>query len=237
MYEVGKRNGREPADGTKKRRRMMKEKKLQEAIKAGMEFLSGTNHKNQGGEYWYSTTTNRWQKGDHDRLYVEMKYGRAGKWRRSAKLYIDLSTLEIHEGGGINPNAAERETLERMARVIVDILSQPEMDTADGPAEGQEPADGTEKTKEKKIVKVEKDGGKYAVVGQITGTVYFSGTRFDCCSNMSHAGYEAEERRLADYQNSDQYRSEEAEAIEKYAQEAYEEDQKILEKIAREGLG
>ena len=68
--------------------------------------IQNSEYCDQSGDYWYRTTVNEWERGGHHRLYVNMSYGRSGKWSRKASAYLDLNKMEIVEQSG--GNAAER---------------------------------------------------------------------------------------------------------------------------------
>ena len=73
-------------------------------------------------EYWYNFSTGMWEKGEMERLYLNLKYGRTykgrSKWKRGVTYYIDLKTGEAVESSREYNNARERGLMEELAEVV-----------------------------------------------------------------------------------------------------------------------
>lgn len=86
------------------------------------------DYPDQSGEYWYKTTVNFWEKGVHERIYINMKYGRyykgRNKWQRGASIYIDCNEDKFEYNYNQFCNANEKRCLENAARAGLEILKK-----------------------------------------------------------------------------------------------------------------
>lgn len=74
-------------------------------------------------EYWYNSDVREWKKGNGHMIYINLNYGRTGKWSRGVSYGINLNTKEIRNVSTKYNNAAEREFVLNLCNQIVEMLA------------------------------------------------------------------------------------------------------------------
>ncbi len=73
-------------------------------------------------DQWYEWEINRWTKNSIDRLYINLSYGRSGKWSRKSSVYIDLNAKNLNIIGSLSANKQENTLCWEGAQIVKDIL-------------------------------------------------------------------------------------------------------------------
>lgn len=77
-----------------------------------------------GSGSWESVKVSLWEKEDKKRIYLNLSYGRRGKWTRGVSYYVCLNTLKVVDSSRKYNNAYENQTVKDAADNLAEALSQ-----------------------------------------------------------------------------------------------------------------
>lgn len=73
-------------------------------------------------EYWYKFQFNHWMKGDHNRVYLNLDYGRSRSWSRGVSYCVDLNTGKISDVSRKYNNAHENQVMSWIAERVAEYF-------------------------------------------------------------------------------------------------------------------
>jgi hypothetical protein len=98
--------------------------KIEKAIEAAKDVIEFSEYYDRGGEYWYSSSVNLWEKYGKCRIYINMDYGRSRKWNRGVSFCVDVDKEEIFNNSKKYNNAGERRVTEAAAKAALNIIKK-----------------------------------------------------------------------------------------------------------------